>query len=73
MNRRRFFFYWGVILVLAAIVLIVLFIAGSRSTQAMDIFPVRTLHGMSAPTVHVQAEEGDRFLVRTAEVAPICS
>ena len=73
MNRRRFFFYWAIILVLAAIVLVVLLIAGSGSTQALDTFPIKTLHGMSAPAIHVQAEEGDRFLARTAEMAPICS
>jgi uncharacterized BrkB/YihY/UPF0761 family membrane protein len=49
MNRKRFVFYWAVILVLAAIVLIVLLIAGSGSTQALDSFPIKTLHGGFAP------------------------
>ena len=49
MNRKRFFYYWAVVLALAVIVLIVLLIASSRSTQALDTFPVKILHGMLAP------------------------
>jgi hypothetical protein len=62
MNKRRFFFYWAVILVLAAIVLVVLLVAASGSTQALDTFPVKILHGMLAPgfTLFIPLKEMNR-------------